>query len=73
MVVVSVKGCLHCQKKSDQQKGQQHTYATVPDGYPFQRLSLDFVGPLPRSKKGNIMIITMKDTLSRWIEAFPLK
>ena len=68
-----VQSCLQCQKKGDLKKGQRHTFATVPDGYPFQRLSLDFVGPLPKSKRGNVMILTIKDTFSRWIEAFPIK
>ncbi len=68
-----IEGCASCQKKEDQQKGQRHTHATVPVGYPFQRLSLDFVGPLPKSKRGNVLLLTVLDTFSRWLEAFPVR
>ncbi len=68
-----IEGCASCQKKGDQQKGQRHTHATVPVGYPFQRLSLDFVGPLPKSKRGNILLLTVLDTFSGWLEAFPVR
>jgi hypothetical protein len=40
-------------------------------GYPFQKLSIDFVGPLPRSKKGNEYMLTVSDCFTRWLEAFP--
>ena len=41
------------------------------DGYPFQRIIVDFVGPLRPSHKGNKYILTIKDTFSRWVEAIP--
>jgi hypothetical protein len=42
-------------------------------GYPFQKISIDFVGPLPRSKKGNEYMLTVSDCLTRWLEAFPCR
>jgi hypothetical protein len=44
--------CVPCQVKAGAPRPQRHTYATVKNGYPFQRISIDFVGPLPRTKKG---------------------
>jgi hypothetical protein len=45
-----------------------------PDGYPFQRLSVDLYGPFfPATSLGNNFILTCKDTFTKWIEAFPLK
>jgi transposase InsO family protein len=40
--------------------------------FPFQRISIDFVGPLAASSKGNKYILTVKDCFTRWIEAFPI-
>jgi transposase InsO family protein len=40
-------------------------------GYPFQKISIDFVGPLPGSKKGNEYLLTVSDCFTRWLEAFP--
>ncbi len=66
-------GCLACQQKGDRKRDQRHTYATILDGYPFQRLCLDFVGPLPPSKNGNKYLLTIMDAQTRWIEAFPIR
>lgn len=65
--------CIPCQQKSGPPKAQHHTAASVVDGYPFQRISIDFVGPLKPSKKGNFNILTVKCTFTKWIEAFPLR
>jgi transposase InsO family protein len=42
-------------------------------GYPFQKISIDFVGPLPRSKRGNKYMLTVSDCFTRWLEAFPCR
>jgi hypothetical protein len=46
------------------------TLASVQAGFPFQQISIDFVGPLAASSKGNKYILTVKDCFTRWIEAF---
>ena len=40
---------------------------------PFQKISVDFVGPLQPSSKGNTHILTVKDSFSRWLEAYPTR
>ncbi|XP_071542904.1 uncharacterized protein [Panulirus ornatus] len=40
---------------------------------PFQKIIIDIVGPLPKSKKGNQYILTVLGPTSRYPEAFPLK
>ena len=40
---------------------------------PFERLSIDFKGVLPRSAKGNIYILTIIDEFSRFPFAYPCK
>ena len=68
-----LKQCTECQVKTGVQKPQRHTLVSHITGYPFQKLSLDFVGPLPTSHNGNKYILTVKDTFSRWLEAFPVR
>lgn len=40
---------------------------------PFQKIIIDIVGPLPRTKKGNQYILTVLCPTTRYLEAFPLK
>ncbi len=39
---------------------------------PFQRIAMDLIGPLPRSKRGNRFILTICDYATRYPEAIPL-
>lgn len=34
-------------------------------------VALDVIGPLPRTKSGNIFILVIGDHFTRWMEAFP--
>jgi transposase InsO family protein len=67
-----VRQCLACQAKGGENKPQRHTYRTVVSGFPFQRLSIDFVGPLKKTSRGNTVVLTVKDTFTKWMEAFAL-
>lgn len=64
--------CEACQIKSDRGRSQRSVYAHVPAGAPFQRISIDFVGPLRTTNKGNTCVLTVKDPFTKWVEAFPL-
>ena len=68
-----IAACRECVLKQRKGPDQRHTLISQQDGYPWQRLSIDFVGPLRPSHKGNTYILTAKDTFSRWIEAIPVK
>ena len=67
-----VGGCLVCQQKAGRGKDQKHTLVSVQEGNPWQKLSIDYVGPLETSKKGNKYLFTVKDCFTRWLEAFPM-
>ena len=71
-VELVIRQCQICQKKQGAKPTQKVLLKSVIDGYPFQRLSVDLVGPLVKSAKGNLYLFTMKDTFSRWLEAVPL-
>jgi hypothetical protein len=45
--------CETCQVKKGSIPIQRGLLVSQVTGYPFQKISMDFVGPLPRSSKGN--------------------
>jgi len=66
-----VGGCLSCQRKVGRQKDQRHTLVSVQEGSPFQKLLLDYVGPMKASTQGNRYLLTAKCSFTRWLEAIP--
>jgi len=68
-----VKACLPCAAKQKGPHAQKHTLMSTCTGYPFQRISIDFVGPLNETKTGKKYILTVLDTFTKWLEAFPVK
>ena len=68
-----VQACYDCQIKKPKVTDQRHTLIPSYQGYPFQKICLDFVGPLPPSHKGNKYLLTVRDTFTRWLEAFPTR
>ena len=67
-----ISECPTCQEKAGAQAKQKGELRTTTAGYPFQKLAVDFVGPLPTGKGGYKYILTVLDTFTRWMEAFPL-
>lgn len=67
-----VSQCQVCQQKRGFPKPQKDLLASTTDGTPFQRLAIDFVGPMRESDKGNFFLFTVKCTFTKWVEAFPL-
>ena len=67
-----VNSCVDCQLKAHGPKPQKHTLRSLNAGFPFQKLCIDFVGPLPKTKHGNVYIFTVLDTFTKWLEAFPV-
>ena len=41
-------------------------------GEPFERIAMDIVGPLPRSKSGHKYILVLCDYTTKYPEAIPL-
>ena len=72
-VLEALSTCIPCQIKNKRVKDQRHTLVSVQSGFAFQKLSVDFVGPLPESANGNKFLLTVKCCFTRWVEAFPIK
>lgn len=41
-------------------------------GAPFERIAIDVLGPLTRSKRGNKFLLVIGDYFSKWMEAIPI-
>ena len=66
------RNCVTCAacKSSRKPKAPLQPMAT---GHPMQRVHMDIVGPLPRSEKGNLYILTVQCSFTKWVEAYPLR
>ena len=67
------RSCPNCQKASGR-KGARAPLIPLPImSVPFQRIAMDIVGPLPKSRKGNRYILVVCDYATRYPEAIPLR
>src|SRR2546429_7126046 len=66
-----IKTCDSCQRRGN--KGGIGYLNPIKVGKPFERIGIDFVGPLEKTKKGNKYILVVTDYLTKWPEAKPMK
>ncbi|HVI21389.1 MAG TPA: DDE-type integrase/transposase/recombinase [Bacillus sp. (in: firmicutes)] len=66
-----LKTCDSCQRRGN--KGGTGYLNPIKVRQPFERIGIDFVGPLERTKKGNRYILVMTDYLTKWPEAEAMK
>jgi len=66
--------CNPCQTKTKPStRGQHRVLHLHRPGEPWSVLAVDFVGPFPTSSAGYKYLLTVKDTFTRWMEAFPTR
>jgi len=68
-----VQRCESCQKFKTAQTKAAGKMLTRITSEPFDVLCADFVGPLPRSGRGNTMLLVFHDIFSKWVELIPLR
>lgn len=72
-VIKFVNNCKLClEHKIPQTKPAGFMHSTKAHG-PWDIVTLDFVGPLPKSKQSNCHILVMQDKFSKWVECIPLR
>ena len=65
------KSCLVCQRRKVPRRQMEAALMSTPiPNYPFERIGVDAVGPLPETLSGNKYIIVFTDSFTRWTEAF---
>ena len=67
------KSCESCQKSSFNKPPKVPLINLPVIGTPFSRVSLDIIGPLPRSSKGNRFALVSVDLATKYPDAVPLK
>lgn len=68
-----VRSCVQCQKYKVEQRKPPGKMLTRKAQEPFDILCADFVGPLPRSKQGNTVLLVFFNLFSKWVELVPLQ
>uniref|UniRef100_A0A8C5GD01 Gypsy retrotransposon integrase-like protein 1 n=1 Tax=Gouania willdenowi TaxID=441366 RepID=A0A8C5GD01_GOUWI len=67
------KSCPQCQKTSSRIPSRAPLQPLPIISTPFERLGMDIVGPVERSKAGNRYMLVITDYATRYPEVFPLK
>lgn len=68
------QSCPKCQKGTSKSRVSKVPLVKIPSvDYPFQRVAIDMVGPLPKTKRGNQYILVMCDYATKYPEAIPLR
>ena len=66
------RSCEQCQKSARRRAPKAPLVPLPVVTEPFQRIAMDVVGPLPRSRCGNRYILVLCDYATRYPEAVPL-
>ena len=68
------RSCPKCQKGTSKTKVSKVPLVQIPRiDEPFQRIAMDMVGPLPRTKRGNQYVLVICDYATKYPEAIPLR
>ena len=65
--------CISCQSRKDPGKTRSAPLQSMPiPTRPFEFVSIDHTGPLPRTAAGNKYILVLSCHFSKWVECFPV-
>jgi hypothetical protein len=62
-----------CQRAKPAQTTQVEIHSASPSSRPMERLFIDFVGPLIRTKRGNVAILVIVDGFSKFVTFHPVR
>ena len=64
--------CGPCSRNKRPQRHARAEMLKYHAGAPMERVHLDFLGPLPRSARGNVFVLVMVDQFTKWVECIHL-
>ncbi|XP_048242778.1 uncharacterized protein LOC125375886 [Haliotis rufescens] len=67
-----VSTCSTCSRNKGPVRHARSPMINFHAGAPMERVHLDFIGPLPKSKLGNQYILMMVDQFTKWVECIAL-
>ena len=68
-----VQSCVICGKRKPPPTKPKAGLISIPSSHPMQRVHIDIIGPVPRTKKGNCYILTVQCAYTKWAEAYPFE
>lgn len=72
-IQASVKSCTVCMQSKPAQKTHYGFLASNVATKPMEKLFVDYVGKLPRSKKGNSYLLVCVDAFTKYVWLFPVR
>jgi transposase InsO family protein len=66
-----VQSCPSCQKMASLKRVISAPKFTIPDKTPWRTISVDLMGPYPKSVDGHEYLLVVVDTFSRYVELYP--
>ena len=72
-VVQLCRCCPECQKAATPQRNRAPLVPLPIIGAPFERIAMDIVGPLRKTKSGKRFLLVVMDYCTRWPEVVPLR
>ena len=65
--------CDVCQRKKRPGKTPKAPMKLYPSGYPNERITMDVCGPLAMSVRGNLLLLVITDSFTKFTKAFPIR
>ena len=65
--------CASCAHHKLPRRGKVGELHSISAERPFERIAMDILGPLPRTRRGNAYILVVEDYLSRYVIIRPLR
>ena len=67
-----IHSCLTCLKVNGPHSRSKQPYKSYLVGSPWQRLAMDFFGPLPVTARGEKFVLVIMDYFTKWVECYPV-
>ena len=66
------KKCTECQQRKPPAHKNKANLGSYIMGAPMERISLDIMGPFPRSTSGKKYVLVLGDHFTKWMETYPI-
>ncbi|MEE8326536.1 MAG: reverse transcriptase domain-containing protein [candidate division NC10 bacterium] len=67
-----VRTCQSCQSGKSPRRKLQGLLIPTLTSYPWEKVAIDILGPLPESDRGHRYVVVLTDAFSKWAEVAPL-
>lgn len=67
-----VRNCVSCQEYKISQSKIVGKMGTCNASQPWEYVSMDIVGPMVRSSRGNKYLLVCQDKFTKWVELYPM-